>query len=136
MANLPDIIGKHRRHTSSVSVRHTDVQWGAALKLQTRLIQGLGFSVFDKGLAVHASFFAKKQRVMNTEQLFQMFEWAGRLRDANRHRRIYDEGALQRLLFEQLLRVAEESREFASVTYALLAEWVASAGGAGDAAAF
>jgi len=123
MANLQDTIGKHRRHAFSVSARHTDVQWGAAVKLQTRLLQGLGFSVFDKGLAIHAAFFAKRQRVMTIEQVFQVFEWAERLQDANRQKKIYDEGVLRRLLFEQLLRVAEESPEFASTAYKLLAQW-------------
>jgi hypothetical protein len=124
MANLPDNIGKHRRHTSSVSAQQAELQWGSALKLQTRLIQGLGFSAIDKGLAVHAAFFAKRQRVMTIEQVMRVFEWAERLRDVNRQKKIYDEGVLQRVLFGQLLRVTEESREFASVTYKLLAEWV------------
>jgi glycosyltransferase involved in cell wall biosynthesis len=124
MANMQNILGKHRRHTSSVSVKHKDIQWGAAIKLQTRLIQDLGFSVFDKGIAVHATFFSKKQSVTNIEHLSSVFEWAWRLREANRQKKIYDEGALQRLLFEQLLRMTEESREFASDTYTLLAEWV------------
>ena len=124
MANLQDIIGKYRSHASSVSVKHRDVQWGAALKLQTLLLQGIGFSVFDKGLAVHAAFFSKRQRVMKREQLVPVFSWAARLRDANKQKNIYDASALRRFLFERLLRVTEESREFASMTYALLAEWV------------
>ena len=124
MANLQDVIGKYRRHTASVSAKHTDVQRGAALKLQIQLLQGLGFSVFDKGFAAHAAFFAKKQRVMKIEQVFPIFEWAERLRDANRQKKIYDEGVLQRLLFEHLRRVVVESQEFASVAYNLLAQWL------------
>ena len=115
------VVGRYRVHKNSLSAS-PEKQRPMENRARLQTFLALGFSPDDPGIATHALLMAKTP-ARSAEDLAAVFDWAVRLRRANREANLFSPDIFDYLLSQRLMELADASPSLAAISGRLLAMW-------------
>ena len=96
LANIPRVLLLYRKHLNNVSALHSPAQIDVTLRIRMEQLQRLGLSPSAEEFASHNSI-----RGEGSDFLPRAEAWLLKIRAANERENIYDEAALDRMLYRR-----------------------------------
>jgi hypothetical protein len=121
-ANIPQMIGRYRRHEGSISAARGKEQQEMAARARVQAFEILGCAGSAKDMEAQKCFHQLGPIKTRAAMIF-LFDWAMQLRSANEKRRIFLPYAFNTMLFDRLLSLVERHPQFADISGKLIAAW-------------
>jgi len=106
-ANLPEILLYYRMHPANISKLKSDKQKIGASNARLNMLKKLGIIPTDEELEIHASL--KAGRIEGGAFLERSEQWLNKLIETNRGKKIFEEGALKKVVANRWLHVCKNN---------------------------